>query len=88
MKLNWTTRKWNRLTGAIKNWLNEIITRMNWLQYWHDTRQRHHDLYIFLYRQHDGNLDDKDMIEYKLAKAREDAGEVKPLPEDATSPLG
>jgi len=88
MKINWFTRKWNRLVGVISKWYQERKTQINWLRYWRDARQRHHDLYVFLYRQHDGKLDDKDMVEYKLAKAREDTGEVKPLPENATTPFG
>lgn len=45
-----------------------------------DAYQRHHDHYVRLHRE--GLLTPEDEEQYKLAMAREQAGEVQPLPED------
>lgn len=79
-------RKWNRLVASIKVKLQAWKTQVNWLKYWSETRQRHHDYFVFMHRQ--GELNPTDQDEYEIAMAREKAGKVKPLAEDATSPLG
>lgn len=78
--------KSNQFVVRISNKIREWKVRVNWLKYWSDARQRHHDYFVFMQRQ--GTLDPKDQIEYETAMAREQTGEVQPLPEDATSPFG
>lgn len=84
--MKWLKRKWNRFVAYLGLKFQEWKTRVNWLKYWHETRQRHHDYFVFIQRQ--GKLNPQDQIEYETAMAREKAGSVKPLPEDATSPFG
>lgn len=88
MKVNWITRKWNRL----KAWAHKVFlkakSKLHLKIYWGSAAQRHHDFWVFKHRQSDGKLIDSDMEQYKLAMNREKEGKVKPLPEDATSPLG
>lgn len=86
MIIKWLKRKWNRLIARIELKVQERKERVNWLKYWHDSRQRHHDYFVFVQGQ--GKLDPKDQVEYEMAMSREKAGEVKPLPNDATSPFG
>lgn len=54
--------------------------------YWSEAMQRHHDYYVFLFRQ--GNLSREDNAQYQLAMERENNGQVRPLPADAVSPFG
>ena len=79
-------RKWNRFIARAKAIFQKWNVKIDWLKYWSDTRQRHHDYFVFMHRQ--GKLNPNDQAEYESAMAREKAGQVKPLPEDATSPFG
>lgn len=56
--------------------------------YWSNSKQRHHDYYVFLYRKTDGKLSFEDMAQYELAMRREQDNEVKSLADDAVSPFG
>lgn len=66
------------LLERIKKWKNQA---------WVDALQRHHDYYVFLYRQ--GKLTHiDDQHQYANAMDREDKGEVKPLADNAANPFG
>lgn len=88
MKLNWLTRKKNRFMAWAHKMFLKIKQKLNIKTYWGKAAQRHHDFWVFKYRQANGKLIPPDMEQYQEAMRRENKGKVKPLPEDATSPLG
>lgn len=88
MKLNWFTRKKNRFTAWVRKMFLKIKTKFHLKIYWGKASQRHHDFWVFKYRQNDGKLNDVDMEQYKLAMDREEKKKVKPLPKDAVTPFG
>ncbi len=51
-------------------------------QVFSEATQRHHDYYVKL--EHDGNLPKEDVANLDLARQREKAGLVHPLPQDVT----
>lgn len=66
------------LLERIKKWKNQA---------WVGALQRHHDYYVFLYRQ--GKLTHiDDQRQYAYAMERENEGKVKPLADNAVSPFG
>jgi hypothetical protein len=70
-----------------KTELDQFLSQLKAVRgFWENACQRHHDYYVFLYRQ--GNISEEDMPNYHLAMQRERKGLVKPLPKDAVSPFG
>jgi hypothetical protein len=54
-----------------------------WEKYYQETAQRHHDYFVFLYRESGGELNPQDTIEYQTAMQREATGYVNQLPDNA-----
>jgi hypothetical protein len=70
-----------------KTELDQFLAQLKAVKgFWKNAYQRHHDYYVFLYRQ--GDISQEDMPNYHLAMQREAKGLVKPLPKNAVSPFG
>ena len=65
--------------------VEDLVARVNtWkAQAWSGAMQRHHDYFVYLFRQ--GALPPEDVAQYDLAIEREHNGEVKQLADNAVS---
>lgn len=66
----------------------KLLTQRELHVFWSNSMQRHHDYYVFLYRESHGKLQSGDMAQYELAMQREHDGLCRPLRKDAVSPFG